>query len=133
MINLLAIVGIFLLFSLLGYFAEYINECYIDSCEFHSSFLTSPLPLLPIYGIGAVILWLLTPYLMKYNIAIQFIIIVIVLTAFEYLSGYLRKRLTGNHSWQYSNGSVIDIKHSILWGIGGVVLLHLFNLAQKYV
>jgi len=123
---------IFILFSILGYFLEYINECRLGYCKEHTSYLTKPLPFLPIYGLGAVLLWNLTPYLVKYNIAVQFLLLLLLLTAFEYLSGKMRKVLTGEHSWQYSNGNVVDIQHSLIWALFGLVLIHIFAPIQAY-
>lgn len=130
--NYWLLIPIFLFFSLLGFVVEYINECFTGQCRAHYS-SGSDWPFLPIYGIGAILLYLWTPVLRPYPLAIQYLIITLVLTFFEFSAGKLRERVSGAKSWGYGEQKEpIDLTHSLIWGAAGLVLVQVFARLQDY-
>lgn len=124
------LIPIFLIFSLLGWCLEYVNECFLGQCRAHYSG-GSDWPFLPIYGVGAILLYLWTPILRPYPLIFQFIVITLVLTFFEFTTGKLRERLSGGKSWGYGdNQEPVDLRHSLIWGAAGLVLIQIFGWLQ---
>lgn len=123
-------INCFFLYSILGFLLESFIYKFINSSN-HSGFLYGPIT--PIYGIGALIIIIInTKLINKLNlnkalkIFLQFIIFMIVLTAIEFLGGYLLKKVLDIELWNYSNkeykiGKYICLELAIIWGIMGVI------------
>ena len=122
---------IVIVFSFIGFVIEYLNECLFGSyCKTHYSHfkLFKTLPFLPIYGIGALILYYSTSYLStNFNIIEQFGIILITLTIFELICGYIGEMVNGVKSWQYKNGYYIELKHSFVFAVLGFLTFKVFE------
>lgn len=105
---ILQLVGLFLLFSLLGFLFEYLigaqtadNICGDSVMEFFNICA----PLLTIYGLGMLLLIFLRYLLPDMNILLLTIIATMIITAFECGSGLLSLRYNGRKTWNYGNGS----------------------------
>ena len=78
------------------------------------------LPLLPLYGFGAVMmLWVSLP--VKDNLLLVYFSGVIAATALEYITGYVMERLFRVRYWDYSNKrfqihGYICLTSSLAWG-----------------
>lgn len=89
------------------------------------------LPLLPIYGSGAMcILLVCLPYQGKY--ATIFVLGIIFPTILEYVTGWVMERLFKMRYWDYSSHKVqlngyICLSSSIAWGVLSVLLIQVIN------
>ena len=90
-------------------------------------------PLIPIYGIGALTMYFLLKIKQKENkylILKIFIIGFIAGSTVEYICSYMQQNIFGTISWDYSkkmfnlNGR-INLFHSILWGLLGILFYYL--------
>jgi len=84
-------------------------------------------PFCPIYGIGAIIMFLFLNNFENRSILLFFIAI-IVLTAWEYIVGVLLEKIFNTKYWDYSNQRFnfqgrICLTNSICWGILGVIFV----------
>jgi uncharacterized membrane protein len=125
---------ILLIFSLLGWGWEYILKCLTNRCNFYDKTLyyISEIKLSLIYGIGALIIYFITKTLIKYNIFSQYIILVFILTIYEYINGITSEKLFNIESWNYNNNlKYVSLKTSLVWGVFGVILIQIFNWAMN--
>lgn len=130
MYNFLCLFIFFMIYSIIGYITE-ITFCYITSKKFTLSrgFLIGPY--LPIYGMGAVIMFL---FLKKYqhDPFELFIMTAIVCTVLEYFTSLIMEKIFKLRWWDYSkmpfniNGRVC-LSNSALFGIGGLVLMYVVH------
>ncbi len=128
-INLLLI---FFVFSFVGWVIEVILKYFQFGRFINRGFLVGPW--LPIYGAGAALITLavegLTP--VEKGIGTTFAISLIVCGLIEYLTSYYMEKRFHARWWDYTqkpmnlNGR-IWIGNLILFGIGGVVIIHLAN------
>jgi len=124
---------LFIISSFLGWFTEVIFSLFRKKMFVNRGFLYGPI--CPIYGIGVVIIYLFLDYFTDFAVNTSsyitylaiFIIIAIVTTVLEYITGYTMEKLFHARWWDYSenlfniNGYVC-LKFTILWGIGGTLL-----------
>ncbi len=115
----------FITYSFLGWIMESIFRSICEKKIINTGFLKGPF--CPIYGVGAIIMLL---FLKKFadNLAVLFIVSVVVLTIWEYLVGVLLEKLFHTKYWDYSNNKFnfkgrICLMNSIFWGILGVVFV----------
>lgn len=115
----------FIIYSFLGWIMESIVRSICERRIINTGFLKGPL--CPIYGIGAIILFL---FLDKFENKIieLFFIAILVLTTWEYIVGILLEKLFKTKYWDYSNQKFnfqgrICLVNSICWGILGVVFV----------
>ncbi len=85
------------------------------------------IPLLPIYGFGAILLIYLKPYLPKNKIK-QFFIIAFALGGLEYVGGVFTLYAFQERYWEYTGAFDLhghtDAWHVFLWGILGMIFIH---------
>jgi uncharacterized membrane protein len=91
------------------------------------SFLIS-VPIAPIYGFGVLILMFLSIYISEYNIFVQILIIGIVLTLFEYISGVLMLKIVKRRAWDYRKKFLnlqghVDFVHFVYWAVLGYLFI----------
>ena len=115
----------FITYSFLGWIMESIFRSICEKKIINTGFLKGPF--CPIYGVGAIIMLL---FLKKFadNLAVLFIVSVVVLTIWEYLVGVLLEKLFHTKYWDYSKNKFnfqgrICLTNSIFWGILGVVFV----------
>ncbi len=88
-------------------------------------------PIIPIYGVGSLLLvWLLSPF--KDHILLVFFLSMILTTSIEYLTGYVLEKIFHNKWWDYSKEKFnlhgrICLKNSLLFGVGGPIILYYLN------
>ena len=82
-------------------------------------------PLLFAYGVGLVIIYLISPYLLKqkYNLLTRFIIYFIIFTLFEYIISILSQQYHGGKkTWKYDKeGRQIGLIPSLVWTIFALI------------
>ena len=123
--SFLEIIIYFITYSFLGWVMESIFRSISEKKIINTGFLKGPF--CPIYGVGAIIMLL---FLKRFsdNLAVLFIVSVVVLTIWEYLVGVLLEKLFHTKYWDYSKNKFnfqgrICLMNSIFWGILGVVFV----------
>ena len=123
--SFLEIIIYFITYSFLGWVMESIFRSISEKKIINTGFLKGPF--CPIYGVGAIIMLL---FLKRFsdNLAVLFIVSVVVLTIWEYLVGVLLEKLFHTKYWDYSKNKFnfqgrICLTNSIFWGILGVVFI----------
>ncbi len=115
----------FIIYSFLGWVMESVVRTFIERKLINTGFLRGPY--CPIYGIGAIIMFLFLEKFENKPIALFFIAI-IVLTSWEYFVGFLLEKLFKTKYWDYSDQKFnikgrICLKNSIYWGILGILFV----------
>ena len=115
----------FIIYSFLGWVMESIVRTIAERKLINTGFLKGPF--CPIYGIGAIIMFLFLEKFENKPIMLFFIAI-IVLTIWEYLVGVLLEKMFKTKYWDYSDKKLnfqgrICLSNSICWGILGVVFV----------
>lgn len=126
----------FIIYSILGYGLETI-VAFLTKSNFQSGILYGPWT--PVYGIGTVIIILLSNYLFYnlhmpriYETIIAFFIITIILTAVEWLGGITIEYFFHKVFWDYSShlfhiGKYISLTMSLAWGVGSIFLIYVIK------
>jgi len=119
----------FMIFCIIGYVVEMITCAIIDKKIANRGFLCGPV--IPIYGVGSLALLLvLKPF--YDNLFLVILIGMVVTSTIEYITSYLLEKIFHNKWWDYKqekfniNGRVC-LKNSILFGIGGPIILYILN------
>lgn len=126
-------INCFLLYSILGYLLETL-AAFITKSNFKSGILFGPWT--PVYGLGAVLIILISRYFFvnlhmprwKETI-IVFIVITFVLTLIEWIGGIGIEFLFKKVFWDYSSdptsiGHYISLRMSLIWGIGSILFIY---------
>ncbi len=119
----------FVIYSFAGWVMESIFRSFCEKKIINTGFLRGPF--CPIYGIGAIIIYVFLRGF-KDNIILLFIMGVIILTIWEYLVGVLLEKLLNTKYWDYSDHKFniqgrVCLTNSIFWGILGVVFIEYVN------
>ena len=126
----------FFLYSILGFFMETVYAFLIKS-NFKSGILFGPWT--PIYGIGVVVILLLSNYFFLnlhmprwLETIIVFFIVAIFLSCLELIGGVLIEKLFHIKFWDYSNhkyhiGSYISLEMTLVWGIASILFIYVIN------
>ncbi len=117
---------IFVIYSVIGYFAE-VSEVSMKSRQVtNRGFLFGPV--CPIYGFGAVIMILCAePF--KWNAVAVFLIAMLCCTTLEYCTSFIMEKLFKVRWWDYSklpfnlNGRIC-LQCSLIFGLGGLVIVY---------
>ena len=123
--NLFEILTYFIIYSVLGWIMESIVRSICEKKIINTGFFKGPC--CPIYGIGAIIMFLFLDSFENKPILI-FFLSTIILTLWEYLVGVLLEKLFNTKYWDYSDQKFnfqgrICLVNSICWGILGVVFI----------
>ena len=127
--TLTKLITFFLIYSFLGWIIESVYKTICEKKLVNSGFLYGPF--CPIYGIGAVIIYLiLDDY--KDNVLQVFILGIVVLSAWEYIVGFLLEKIFKTKYWDYSDKKFnldgrICLLNSIYWGILSVIYMYIIN------
>lgn len=120
--------ALFLLYSFLGWIIEVVYTLISEHKLINRGFLVGPL--VPIWGVGAVLITLiLRPDDSWFNLIVSSAFIG---TFLEYVVNYLMEKIFKARWWDYShipfniNGRVC-LPFACLFGIGGALVVHLFN------
>lgn len=126
----------FFVYSILGYLFETIMGI-ITKTNYKSGFMHGPYA--PIYGIGVVVILLLSDYLFKNlhmprwkETIIVFIVLSIFLTCLEALGGVLIEKTFHVVFWDYTSkrfniGKYICLEMMLIWGIATTTFIYLIN------
>ena len=119
----------FLLFSMIGYVVEMIMCAIVDKKIANRGFFCGPI--IPIYGVGSLLLiWILKPF--RENILLVILLSMLITTTIEYFTGYALEKIFHNKWWDYSKEKFnlhgrICLKNTVLFGIGGPIILYILN------
>lgn len=126
----------FLLYSILGFLLETVRSFLVNS-KFTSGILYGPWT--PIYGIGIVIVILISNYLFSHlhlsrwiETFITFVIITLILTLLEWVGGILIEKIFHTVFWDYSKeafsiGKYISLSKSLMWGVGSIIFIYVLK------
>lgn len=119
------IIMYFILYSFLGWVMESVIKTVIQKKPVNSGFLYGPY--CPIYGFGAIIMFLFLQGF-KDKPILLFIIAFFVLSLWEYCVGWLLEVIFHTKYWDYSNNKFnikgrVCIMNSLFWGFLGVVFI----------
>lgn len=124
-LKIFELITYFIVYSFLGWLIESIYRSIGEKKLINTGFLTGPF--CPIYGIGAIIMFLFLEDFESKPILLFFIAIVI-LSAWEYLVGVWLEKVFHTKYWDYSDHKFnikgrVCLTNSIYWGILGVVFV----------
>ena len=96
-------------------------------------------PWTPIYGLGIVLVILISNYLFSHlhlsrwvETLITFIVITLVLTLLEWIGGVLIEKIFHVVFWDYSKeafsiGKYISLSKSLIWGVGSIIFIYVLK------
>lgn len=124
-INVFELITYFMIYSFLGWVMESVIRSVCEKKLINTGFLKGPF--CPIYGIGAIIMFLFLEGFENKPILL-FCIAIIVLTVWEYVVGVWLEKVFKTKYWDYSNHKFnfqgrICLTNSICWGVLGVVFV----------
>lgn len=134
--NIFELITYFIIYSFLGWTMESVVRSICEKRLINTGFLRGPF--CPIYGIGAIIMFLFLNNFENRPILLFFIAIT-VLTAWEYIVGVLLEKMFNTKYWDYSNQKFnfqgrICLTNSICWGILGVIFVkYLHPFIQSFI
>lgn len=115
----------FIIYSIAGWVLESLYRSFCERKLINTGFLYGPF--CPIYGIGAIIMFL---FLEKFQgrVLILFLIAFFVLSVWEYIVGVLLEKIFKTRYWDYSNQKMnikgrVCLFNSICWGVLGVLFI----------
>ena len=115
----------FFVYGFLGWCTEVAFAAYKERKFVNRGFLNGPI--CPIYGIGVgIVVQFLTPY--KENLVLLYIASVVMVTALEWVTGFILEKIFHNKWWDYSkmplnlNGYVC-LLFSLIWGAACVLIV----------
>lgn len=130
------LVNCFFVYSFLGFLFESIIAIIMKQ-NFNSGILYGPIT--PIYGIGVVLIIVISHYFfMNLHLPrwretiIVFFMLVAILTVLEFLGGILIEKFFGIVFWDYSSlpfhiGHYISLEISFLWGFLSILLIYVIK------
>lgn len=124
---------IFIICSFLGWLIESLLSYFENKKIINRGFLIGPY--CPIYGLGVIVLIVL---LKKYydDLVVLFIMSVVICSILEYLTSFILEKIFSARWWDYShipfniNGRIC-LRYSILFGIGGLVIIKIYPIFEK--
>ena len=139
--DLFSLTLVFTIFSVLGFLFEgFWSVISFGRWDNHYALVWGPFTI--IYGFAVVGLLLLYPFFGKRSRLEQFLICFLLGSVFEFGASWLQEFAFGTRSWNYYHlpfnlDGRICLRMSLLWGLIGMVFLHLFaakliNLMQKF-
>ena len=131
--NFLNVYLLFWTFSIIGWLMEVVVCSFTDKRLVNRGFLIGPY--CPIYGFGAIIMLLLTPY--KEHVFVLFILALVLCSVLEYLTSFIMEKFFKVRWWDYSNDSFningrICLRNAIAFGALGVLFTKYLNPIFMY-
>lgn len=114
--------------SILGFILEGIwSMLKSGQWENHSATVWGPFCL--VYGIGAVVIYLLAAWMDGKNVLIQYVVYAIAGSAVEYLISLFQEITFGSKSWDYSGyvmnfGGRVRLQLTLIWGVLGLAFVY---------
>lgn len=119
----------FFVYGFLGWCTEVVFAACKERKFVNRGFLNGPI--CPIYGIGVgIVVQFLTPY--KDNFILLYVTSVVLVTALEWVTGFILEKVFHNKWWDYSkmplnlNGYVC-LLFSLIWGVACVAIVELIH------
>lgn len=129
LMNIVYFIDYFLIYSFLGWLLESVYKTIYAKRFINSGFLTGPA--CPIYGIGALIMYI---FLSGYNNnpLHVFVIGFVVLSIWEYIVAWALEKIFNAKYWDYSNNKFnidgrVCLLNSVFWGILGVIFIYFIH------
>ena len=123
--NIFNLLTYFIIYSIAGWVLESVYRSFCEKKLINTGFLYGPF--CPIYGIGAIIMFL---FLEKFQgrFLILFLISFLVLSIWEYIVGVFLEKIFKTRYWDYSNQKInikgrVCLFNSICWGVLGVLFI----------
>lgn len=123
--ELYEIILCFFIYGFLGWCTEVAFAAAKEQRFVNRGFLNGPI--CPIYGVGVMaVVLLLTPY--KNNILILYAASIIVVTALEWITGFILEKLFHSKWWDYSHmplnlNGYVCLLFSLIWGVACVIIV----------
>lgn len=122
-IEIIKIMAYFIIYSFFGWVMESILKTYLQKKPVNSGFLYGPF--CPIYGFGAIIMFLFLKDF-RDHILLLFIISFFILSIWEYVVGWLLEKVFHTTYWDYTENRFnikgrVCLMNSLFWGFLGVV------------
>lgn len=122
---IIKIIMYFIVYSFLGWVMESVLKTFLQKKPVNSGFLYGPF--CPIYGFGAIIMFLFLSGF-KDKPILLFIIGFVILSLWEYLVGWLLEKIFHTKYWDYSENKFnikgrVCLMNSLFWGFLGVVFI----------
>ena len=122
-------IWIFIIYAFLGWVVEVAFAAFRSHSFVNRGFLNGPL--CPVYGCGVLSVVVIL-YPLHRNLFLLFLCSFVLVSAIEFLTGFLLEKLFHNKWWDYSErkfnicGYICPL-FSILWGVGCVFVLKVFH------
>lgn len=123
--NIFNLLVYFIIYSIAGWVLESVYRSFCEKKLINTGFLYGPF--CPIYGIGAIIMFL---FLRRFqgHFLVLFLISFFILSIWEYSVGVLLEKIFKTRYWDYSNHKInikgrVCLFNSICWGILGVLFI----------
>lgn len=84
------------------------------------------IPFKPTFAFGAIFIYLIYPYIKKYDIIVRIIIYAIILTFAEFLFSKIFKIFYGYQLWTYYNGMSIAPLYTLYWICLAIIFEYVF-------
>lgn len=115
----------FFVYGVLGWCTEVAFAAWKEHRFVNRGFLNGPI--CPIYGVGVgIVVQFLSPY--KDNLLLLYIASVVLVTALEWLTGFILEKIFHNKWWDYSNmplnlNGYVCLLFSLIWGVACVAIV----------
>lgn len=119
----------FFIYGFLGWCTEVAFAAFKEHHFVNRGFLNGPI--CPIYGFGvSTVILFLTPF--QDNLFLLYLVSTIVVTALEWLTGFLLEKLFHSRWWDYSNmplnlNGYVCLLFSLIWGVACVFIVKIFH------
>jgi len=128
-ISVINVLSYFLLYSFIGWVLESVLKTIIEKKPVNSGFLHGPL--CPIYGIGAIIMYLGLGMFKSYPVLV-FISGFVILSIWEYFVGWALEKLFNTKYWDYSQNKFnikgrVCLLNSFFWGVLGTIFTYIVH------
>lgn len=125
--NFYMLFWVFVLFSVMGYMFES-GANLIEFGHFHNRQGILYLPFSQIYGLGAVIILIITQWIKRRNLLLLYVFCCIFGAFFEYIFSYIEETILHSTTWDYSTmpfniDGRTNLLFSLAWGFVGVAIV----------
>jgi len=119
----------FLIYSFFGWVLESVYKSILQKKYVNSGFVFGPF--CPIYGFGALILYVFLDNF-RNNLVLVFVIGMIIFSLWECIVGYLLEKLFNTKYWDYTNEKFnfkgrVCLRMSMIWGLLGLVFTYILH------
>ncbi|MBN2038903.1 MAG: hypothetical protein JW864_02610 [Spirochaetes bacterium] len=134
--SVLLIVFQFMAYTFLGWIIEVIHRSLSQRRYVNAGFLFGPF--LPVYGTGAMIAVMLGSIFKGLHPVFVFFLLGIILSVFEYFTGFFMEKLFNIKLWDYNNNRFnihgrVSLLYSTIWAFLAAVFLYLIHpTANRY-